>query len=59
MTTIRRPLIPRYMRRALGRALDALLGPRCRSCGQRTFPKDALRHRWLDHAGDDAYGGAL
>jgi hypothetical protein len=32
--------------------LDALLGPRCQTCGERVFPKDREAHGWVDH-GDE------
>lgn len=36
--------------------LDMLLGERCPvGCGQRVFPKDLDRHRYVDHAGEGTF----
>jgi hypothetical protein len=45
------------LRARWGDLLDLLLGDRCPDCRTRVFPKDRLRHKWIDHAGDDAFGG--
>lgn len=31
---------------------DWLLGPRCRTCGQRVFPKDEEVHDEVNHPGE-------